>query len=261
MSDEKLLQDTLTEQELSKEVHAKIEETLASVDQLSVDLADQATEIEALHTEAEEKDKALAEANEKLEELSKKVAEVTERAEKAEAKLQEIEEARLISDRMSFLKNNGVEGSTEEKLLKQAEKCKSMSDEEFKAYADELIDVKTRIEAAFKAKEEETETEENLTSQVEEIKASDEETAASVDEVDKKLKEILKRANLLNSEDPVSEKEAEEAADSEKEVKEASEETETPEEVEVAKKESASIELAPEALAKRLVECFTGESR
>lgn len=232
----------------------RVEDALAAVneikDSLTSNLADVTAENEELHAEADQSEAKLSARDEKIKELERTLEEAKAAKEAAEARLQDIERSQLVAKRVRFLKENSICRSTEGELIKQAEKCADMSEEEFEAYTSDLLDIRSTVLAQFQAAEEEAEKEEELQAEVEEIKASDEETAASVDEIDEKLKKILSDEGLLgspNSQDQTSAEESEEEESSTEE--EASEDSE-----EAAAKESASVKTKD--YTKALLACF-----
>lgn len=253
-----MIKDENKEQEVTPEAPSaddqRVEDALAAVneikDSLTSNLADVTAENESLHAEADESAAELSAQGEKIKELEKTVAEAQKAREEAEKKLEEIERSRLVTARARFLKDHGISRSTEDDMLKQVEKCAEMSEEEFEAYTSDLLDIRNTVLAQFQAAEEEAEKEEELTAEVEEIKATDEESAASVEEIDDKLRKILSDEGLLGAPDSQEQTSAEES-----EEEEASTEEESSEDSEeAAAKESASVNT--ETYTKALLACF-----
>lgn len=253
-----MIKDENKEKEVTSETPStedrRVDDALAAVNELkeslASNLADVTAENESLHAEADESVAKLSAQDEKIKELEKSLEEAKAAAEAAEGRLQDIERSQLVAKRVRFLKENSISRSTEETLLKQAEKCADMSEEEFDAYTSDLLDIRNTVLAQFKAAEKEAEKEEELKAEVEEIKASDEETAASVDEIDEKLKKILSDEGLLGAPNSQEETTAEESEEEESSTEEeASEDSE-----EAAAKESASVKTKD--YTKALLACF-----
>ena len=256
-----MIKDENKEQEVTPEAPSsedqRVEDALAAVneikDSLTSNLADVTAENESLHAEADESDAKLSAQDEKIKELEKTLEEAQSAREEAEKRLQDIERSRLVANRARTLKDGGIARSREDEFVKQVEKCADMSEEEFEAYTADLLDVRNTVLAQFQAAEEkaeEAEKEEELSAEVEEIKAADEETAASVDEIDEKLRKVLSDEGFLGSPETPEQTSAEES-----EEEEASTEEETSEDSEeAAAKESASVNT--ETYTKALLACF-----
>ncbi|RKZ85453.1 MAG: hypothetical protein DRQ39_07135 [Gammaproteobacteria bacterium] len=235
----------------------RIDDAISAVDELkdtlTSNLANATAEVEELHVEADEAEAKLSAKDEKIKDLEKKLEDATAQAADKEAKLKEIEKARIVSTRVRFLQENRISRSTEENLLKQAEKCAEMSEEEFDAYTSDLLDIKDTILSQFQDAEKEAEKEEELDATVDEIKAADEETAASVEEVDEKLKKILSDEGLLGITDSSPKQTSAEESEEE--------ETSTEEESSEDSEEAAEKEIASEKkdYAALLISCFSDE--
>jgi len=240
----------------SESIKAKVEATLEDVQQLTVDVADQATEIETLHTEAELKDKELSESQATVKDLEEKLAAALEVAAKAQEELDAMKEAAMIAERVSILKENDILRSGEDKLVAQAERISKMSIEEFEAYVEDLTDIKERISTTSKAHEEEAK-EEEIDSKVDEIVQGDAEAAASAEEVTEKLKKILSNEKLLETEEEEAPKTETEKQEDEKLAEETEEEKSLEESEEVKEEASCnSSKLDARKLVNDLVNCF-----
>lgn len=131
-----------TVSELLQTVSAK-EEELSNLGEEKATLLDQ---VQELATEAKEAKEQLAALEADLKE---KLAAAEERASAAEAVLKEAADAKALEARVAELAAAKVL-RTGEKLEAQKEKVKAMNDEEFASYRDELVDLRSDLEAALK---------------------------------------------------------------------------------------------------------------
>lgn len=134
---EELLQtaeDTINE--LTSTINKKDSELAASTE-AQEDLKAKLEELQTKHAELEEK---LAAAGNTTQELE-------ERASKAEKELADIAADRQLELRMAELEEAKVSSTDDERRKAQADRIRGMSDEEFAAYKQELVELRSRLEA------------------------------------------------------------------------------------------------------------------
>jgi len=165
--DDKLKQDVeaavaeIFSQKEEAEQKARTEEAL----QKSADIIVELTEaLEVKNAEASEKadeivelEDKLVNLNSELEAAQKEVTEANEKLANAEKAIEDMKKDKAAELRMSELTTAGVVRSDKEG---QTAKVREMSDEEFAAYRDELIDIRKAVEAELAKAANETEEEE-----------------------------------------------------------------------------------------------------
>jgi len=125
-----------------------LEEELAGVKTDSESIVEQKEEVEKKVAELEkEVEEAAEKASKEVEELKKQIEEKTSELEEKASELEDIRKEAVAKERMEVLTTAGV--VREDKEGQQA-KVKEMSDEEFKAYKEELESIKTTIMASLK---------------------------------------------------------------------------------------------------------------
>lgn len=162
--------------------------------ELQVTLTDKAAEVEELHTVALEQESELKSAQIKIEELQKSLDEANKAKEEAQRELSGIKEEALLNERLSTLKNANILRSEEAAQIKQAEKIKQMSEEEFADYVSELTDVKSQAlcGTAKTDKSQEADKKDDLEKTEEVVSQVTEEIAASA-EAKSRIVEILEK--------------------------------------------------------------------
>ena len=129
-----------TVRDLTETIQGKEAELAAASEERNELLA----QVEELKAKADELEAKLADANKSSEELQ-------ERASTAEAELHKIAADRALEVRMANLEEAKVAKSGEKREA-QAERVRGMSDEEFAAYKEELIELRQAVEAELKEK-------------------------------------------------------------------------------------------------------------
>lgn len=144
------------------EMEKSLDMLKSKVEELSVSLMDKATELETLHTVASEQEKAheaeVSSLKAQIEELKGALEVATKAKEEAVSELNQIREDALLEKRVTELKDENLFRSGEEARIKQVEKIKGMTDEEFATYKDDLIDIRNQA-LGTSAKVEETKEE------------------------------------------------------------------------------------------------------
>lgn len=139
------IQPTSNSQIGSEQVLVELSATQQKLEDLNRAILDKAAEIEDLHGETiaqEEKFEAeVSSLKAQLDEISSKLEAAIKERDEAVNTLNSIKEEAMLNDRLGKLKELKVLRSTEEAQIKQAEKVKSMSAEEFDDYINELLDV------------------------------------------------------------------------------------------------------------------------
>lgn len=193
----------------SENMNNLIQDTTKQLEDIKTSLQDKATEVEELHSIALEQEKKfqdeLAKVQQELESkesLIKELQEALENATKAKEdaveELNKMKEEALLSNRLQKLQDLKLLRSGEEAQIKQAEKVKSMSEECFAEYIEDLLDIRVQSEAstvkpADAAEEDtskvDTKLEEELTS------------AAAGEQAKAKLRELLGTLKKDNTEE------------------------------------------------------------
>jgi len=165
----------------TSEIKAKVE---------ALEKSDQEKEetIEALRTAISEKEEALEKAGEELSKLQGELEETKSKLEASEKEIAEAKEREMLTQRVNMLADRDLLRSNEENQVKQIEKVRTMSEDEFSAYVEDLEDIKNKTLASFKKeeveeeeeKEEETsdETSDETTEDVDAVRLEAEEVAA-----------------------------------------------------------------------------------
>jgi len=126
---------------MTKELNSKMED-------LHVMLVDKASEIEELHNIALEQEKKfeeeVASLKSKVEELTSSLAAESKAKEEAVSELRKIREEALLQERLRILRDKNLLRSAEESQVKQGSKVKAMTDVEFDAYVEDLLDVRAQ---------------------------------------------------------------------------------------------------------------------
>lgn len=186
--DEKLLKEVeamvadIFSQKEEAEQKAKTEEAL----QKSAETITQLTEaLEAKNTESDETASQIADLQSQIEELNSKLEAAQNEAEEVAAKLTESEKTieEMLKDkaadlRMAELEEAGVALSNRDG---QKAKVREMEDEEFAAYKEELVDIRSAVQAEL-AKKEEEKAEEGTEEETPAEEASNEEEENKEDE-------------------------------------------------------------------------------
>ena len=248
------------------EISEMFEGAADQIECLKVALTDSAAEIESLNAMVSQQkdsfDVELSECKSRIEELEKELAEAVEAKDSAEATLNQLKEEALLNERLHELNDLRLLAKTEEGQIRQAEKVKAMSDEDYDSYKSELLDifsVQTVEDTADETAEEaESTEEEEVTEEASEEDSEDateeeenvdrsaeivtETVEATEDDASKaKIKEILKVLSNSTKTEAVNHEE----------VEESSEEGE-----DASNKETASVE---EAIStEKLAEAFSG---
>lgn len=218
-----------------KDMSTVLEEALKSVGDLTKTLADRTDEIESLHALAADQEKKFedekTELLSKIEELSNALEAVVAERDSASAELASMREEAMLKSRFEALNSLGLLRSNESAQIKQGEKIKAMSDEEFSIYIEELKDIREQALAStpdVKEKKAEKEVEPSIDAEAAAeaiVKSVD--TASTDDEAQSRIKKILETLNL-NKPTAIT------VADEGKEEETANDETETEGSKEVA---------------------------
>lgn len=127
------------------EVKNQLTEIDTLVKSLKASLADKATEVEELHSVASEQEKKFSEEkallSSRVTELETALSEATKAKEIAETELKTMKEEALLNQRLEELASKGLLMKTDEKKVKQAERVKNMTAEQFAEYITELSDI------------------------------------------------------------------------------------------------------------------------
>lgn len=120
--------------------------------ELNAALTDRLAEIEELHTIALEQesgfDKQLSDLKAEIAGLQAQLEAATKEKTAALTELANIKEEALLTERLSELKDAGLLRNEDEAQLKQAEKVKKMSNEEYAEYRDDMLYIKQSTEKA-----------------------------------------------------------------------------------------------------------------
>lgn len=146
-----------SEQQISSAI---IENATKQLEELQSSLLDKAAEIENLHEVALEQEKRfeaeVSSLKSQLEELKASLEAANTERDSAVSELKKIQDDALLNERLSALKDLGILRSSEEAQIKQAERIKLMSEEEFEDYKAELTDIKGLEKSKEGEKKEET---------------------------------------------------------------------------------------------------------
>lgn len=137
-----------------KEALEQAESTITSLKERVVEAetraTDDAAKIESLETAKTEMESEVAAKKDEIEKLTEENKNLTERAENAEKVINDLEKDKLQSERMAELAAAKVE-RTGDAREKQAASVREMTDEEFAAYKEEMVTLRSEIEASLKA--------------------------------------------------------------------------------------------------------------
>lgn len=203
-----------------------MQETAKQLNEIKTSLQDKTTEVEELHAIALEQEakfqEEIAKKESAIKELQEALDAATKDKEEAVNELNRLKEEALLNGRLRLLHDRKLLRSGEEAQIKQAEKVKSMSEEVFAEYVEDLLDIQTQVsttvseQSAEPAKEITPETEVEVLAEATINQVSDEQAKA-------KLREIL--TNL--GKESVKETENKSEVNSAKENKEVSGQKET----------------------------------
>jgi uncharacterized protein YukE len=170
-----------------------IQDTTKQLEEIKTSLADKATEIDELHAIALEQEKRfqeeLAKKESDIKELQIALETATNCKEEAIKELSALKEEALVNERLRKLHDLKILRSGEEAQIKQAEKIKSMSDEVFADYVEELSDLRGRADTSIS--EESTEPADELTEATIEKVAQEALDKVDDEQAKAKLREIL----------------------------------------------------------------------
>jgi hypothetical protein len=137
-----------------------IENATKQLEELQRSVLDKAAEIENLHDVALEQEKQfearVSSLESHVEELKSSLETAQKERDEAVNELKKIREDAILGERLTALKDLGLLRSTEEAQIKQAERIKLMSDDEFEDYKAELLDIKGLEKSNESDKKEET---------------------------------------------------------------------------------------------------------
>ena len=137
-----------TSEGVNSEMEKSLDMLKSKVQELSSSLMDKATELEELHTVASEQETAheavVNSLKAEVESLKSALEVATKAAEEAVSELTQIRDDALLEKRVTELKDANLFRSNEEARIKQVEKIKSMNDEEFATYKDDLSDIRNQ---------------------------------------------------------------------------------------------------------------------
>ena len=198
----------------SEKVENLIQDTTKQLEELKVSLKDKATEVEELHNIALEQEKKakeeLAAQESKIKELQEALDVATKAKEEAIAELNNMKEEALLNKRIRQLHDLKLLRSGEEAQIKQAEKIKFMTEEEFAEYVEDLSDIQGQ------ASSKSVEPAEDLTSKTVDQVAEQVGDQVADEQAKAKLREIL--TNLKSESVEAGKEETEKPAAEKKEV-------------------------------------------
>jgi len=143
-------EDKITSEGMTKD---NLSETAAQVEQLKAAILDRAAEVEDLHTVALEQEKAfqeeLAALRSENESLNTKLADAEKARELAQSEINQMKEEAMLRERISKLEGEGLLKTEESSRIKQAEKVRAMTEEDFTSYLEDLLDVKIQTVNSF----------------------------------------------------------------------------------------------------------------
>lgn len=129
----------------------------SKLEELNTAIIDKAAEIENLHEltlEQEKKFEAeVSSLKSQLETATSTIEAVTKERDEAVSELKNIKEEALLTKRLTQLKELKLLRAGEEAQIKQAEKIKAMSDEQFEDYTSELLDIVKAMQPEASASE------------------------------------------------------------------------------------------------------------
>jgi len=159
------------ESDVKESVETFIESAEKTVEELKVAVLDKTAEIDDLHNLVLEKEDEFNKIKSSLEtrigELELALQESIKAKDELFSELSTIKEEALLKERLEVLKENDLLRSEEEAQMKQAEKIKKLSDDEFNDYVIELSDI--RKKAVISDTESEVKTEDSAELLVETI--------------------------------------------------------------------------------------------
>lgn len=127
------------------------------LEEMSQAILDKAAEIENLHEVTLEQEKKfeaeVSSLKSQLEEVSKSLETASKERDEAVSELNKIKEEALLTKRLSQLKEFKLLCASEEAQVKQAEKIKAMSDEQFDEYTSELLEIVKTLQPEASASE------------------------------------------------------------------------------------------------------------
>lgn len=131
--------------------------TRSKLEEMSQAILDKAAEIENLHEVTLEQEKKfeaeVSSLKSQLEEVSKSLETASKERDEAVSELNKIKEEALLTKRLSQLKEFKLLCASEEAQVKQAEKIKAMSDEQFDEYTSELLEIVKTLQPEASASE------------------------------------------------------------------------------------------------------------
>lgn len=136
-------------QTATKEAEDTIKELSESLSKKTAEAADVVEERDSFAAKVEELEAKTKELQAKLEESEKSTEELKERASKAENELADISKDRALDIRMKELEEAKV-ASKGDRLEVQKAKVREMADEEFSAYKEQLVEIRSEVEKAVK---------------------------------------------------------------------------------------------------------------
>jgi uncharacterized protein YukE len=228
MLKEENIQETQETEKKSSEVSSDkmenlIQDTTKQLEEIKVSLADKATEIDELHAIALEQEKKfqdeLAKRESEIKELQTALETATNVKEEAIKELNDLKEEALLNERIRKLHDLNLLRSGEESQIKQVEKIKTMSEEVFADYIEEILDLRGKTvdasvidKSAEPAEEITSETIDKLTEEV--TKVDDEQAKAKLREILTNLKkeDVETEAGQVLVEEEVKENENKEVA-------------------------------------------------
>lgn len=157
-----------------KEYEAKIEEITASVEA-------HAKELETAKTEAADVAAQLVEANDKIKQLEEELASASEAQAELKAELDKIEAEKVLAARLATLAEAGM---TEEEATAAIEKFGELTEEQFEAFAEQLLLIKSKNgeEVAAEEVSEAAQEAEEESEEASEEDVTEDEAEASADE-------------------------------------------------------------------------------
>jgi hypothetical protein len=196
---------------IEESVEKLVESAEKVVEDLKISVMDKTVEIEDLHNLVLEKEEEFNKTKSSLEARISELEAALEESNKARdavlAELAEIKEEALLRERLDVLKEKDILRSEEEAQVKQAEKIKKLSNEEFEDYVKELSDIreKVSVNATVETPTEKVEDSAEVTVELIENMVG----RAANEEVKSQLKKVLETLQLNNSAASVSEEVAE----------------------------------------------------
>lgn len=161
------------EADVRRKTEEALEQSAKTITDLTTSLEERNTELSEFEEKLSESESKVSDLETELEAARKEIETFTEKLSETETALEEMKKDRVTELRMSELADSGIISKKET----QAAKVRNMSDEDFTAYKEELLELRAAVEAELKSSIKEEEVEEKVEEEAAEEEAEEKEEA------------------------------------------------------------------------------------